>query len=336
MQSLRELAQYLADEFEIPAPQAPYTDLGQGGHWAWDLPAPPPDDLVKNRSMVFVLACPRSGSTLLRAMLDRHPSLFAGPELNLLPFESMAPRARKLVQLGYPWMNSGLVETLATLEQLAPVQAEQRLGQMVEDDLPIQDVYRLLQDRIGQRTLVDKSPFYSFHQAWLSRAENLFEEPKYVLLARHPYASIESHVRMRFHWLGGNHYGVWDENPWLFAEKVWALHNRNILDFLGNIAPQRQLALCYEDLVAGPETKMRELCQFLCIPFDDAPLNPFDEVSQRLGGGDPNLLTHRQIDPALATGWKKRPPPQALSPFTREVAAELGYETSRDAVPLSC
>ena len=123
------MGQHLADEFEIPAPQAPYTDLYQGGHWAWDPPAPPVENLAKNRSMVFLLACPRSGSTLLRAMLDRHPALFAGPELNLLPFESMAPRARKLAQLGYPWMNSGLVQTLAELQQLAPVQAEQRLGQ---------------------------------------------------------------------------------------------------------------------------------------------------------------------------------------------------------------
>ena len=233
-------------------------------------------------------------------------------------------------------MNSGLAQTLAALEQLAPAQAEQRLGQMVEDDLPIQDLYGLLQDRVGQRTLVDKSPLYSAHPAWLSRAEDLFEQPKYVFLARHPCGCIESFVRMRFHWLGGNHGRVWDENPWLFAEKSWALHNHNILDFLGDIPPQRQHRLIYEDLVTHPETKMRELCAFLCIPFDDAALDPLEGFSQRVGGGDPNLLARRWINPALATAWTKRPPPQASSPFTREVAAELGYETSRDPVPLSC
>jgi hypothetical protein len=329
IQSIRQLAQHLADELEISAPQALYTDVRQGGHWAWDPPAPSPGDGPKNPPAVFILAGPRTGSTLLRAMLDRHPALFCGPELNLLHFVSMARRAQLHAQLGYPWMNSGLVHTLAILEQLTPEQAERRLGQLVEDDVPIQDVYRTLQHRIGQRTLVDKSPIYSAHLAWLSRAEDLFESTRYVYLTRHPDAMIESFVRMRFHWLLGNHFGVWDENPWLFAEKVWALHARNTLDFLAGIAPRRQYRLCYEDLVARPGAAMQSLCEFLGIPFDSATLNPCEGLSQPAGGGDPNLLDYKQIVPALATAWTKKPPPQRLSSFTREVATELGYDVSK-------
>src|SRR5262249_36095848 len=43
----------------------------------------------KNAQAIFVLAPPRSGSTLLRVMLGRHPKLFAPPELALLGFSTL-------------------------------------------------------------------------------------------------------------------------------------------------------------------------------------------------------------------------------------------------------
>lgn len=41
-----------------------------------------------NRPAVFILAPPRSGSTLLRVMLGGHPDLFAPPELELLSYKT--------------------------------------------------------------------------------------------------------------------------------------------------------------------------------------------------------------------------------------------------------
>ena len=54
-------------------------------------PAPPAG--AKNPRAIFVLSPPRSGSTLFRVMLAGHPELFAPPELELLPFETLADRA---------------------------------------------------------------------------------------------------------------------------------------------------------------------------------------------------------------------------------------------------
>jgi phthiocerol/phenolphthiocerol synthesis type-I polyketide synthase E len=323
--SIRQLAEHLGSELVIPAPQSTYADPYQGGTWPWGLPALRPSGAPKNPPAAFVLAGPRSGSTLLRVMLARHPSLFCGPELHLLLFERMARRHRLLTRLGYPWMEWGLEQSLALLGQCSPEEARERAEQLAKDDVPIQEVYRLLQGQIGQRLLVDKSPSYTAHPAWLSRAEDLFEEPKYLYLTRHPSAAIESFVRMRFHWLIGNQFGGWDANPWLFAEKGWAVHNRNAMDFLRGIADGRQHWVRYEDLVGDPEATMQQICGFLGIPFDDAVLHPYQGIRATFELGDPNLLAHAGIDPALATAWEKNPPPQRLSPFTKDVAAELGY-----------
>jgi phthiocerol/phenolphthiocerol synthesis type-I polyketide synthase E len=323
--SIRELAEHLSTELVIPVPEAPYADPYQGSSWAWSILALQPDDVSKNRPMVFLLAGPRSGSTLLRVMLARHPELFCGPELHLLPFESMAQRHHLLAQEGYLWMESGLAQTLAEVERLTPDQGERRVQQLIEDDVSIQEVYRILQGQLGERLLIDKSPSYTIHRTWLLRAEDLFEEPKYLYLARHPCAATESFVRIRFHWLIGNHFGAWDANPWLFAEKCWAVHNRNAIDFLGAIASQRQHWVRYEDLVTDPDVVMKRVCDFLAIPFDDAVLSPYKGISTTFELGDPNLLAHRGVDPTLATAWKRNPPPQQLSSFTKNVATELGY-----------
>ena len=45
-----------------------------------------PDETGKNHPAIFILAPPRSGTTLLRVMLAGQPDLFAAAELQLLRF----------------------------------------------------------------------------------------------------------------------------------------------------------------------------------------------------------------------------------------------------------
>src|SRR5439155_12751 len=126
----------------------------------------------RNPPMLFLLSSPRSGSTLLRVMLQGHPRLFSPPELHLLPFDGMK-----------------------------------------------------------------------------DRAQELFDGAKYVYLTRHPYAVIESFVRMRMEKL----LDVNEADPLTLAEHVWASTNGNVLRFFEHVEPARRFHLCYEDLVRDPE-----------------------------------------------------------------------------------
>jgi hypothetical protein len=208
----------------------------------------------------------------------------------------------------------------------SPEEAAQKLDWLEAEDTSIQQVYQILQDLIGQRMLVDKSPIYSLRPACLQRAEQMFDRPKYLLLVRHPYAVIESMVRMRFHnTVVGNHLGIWDENPWLWAEKWWAASYRNAVEFLKTIPSERQHTIYFETLAADPEAVLSGVCTFLGIPFHSAVMNPFARERRLDGIGDPNLRGRDQIDPGLATVWQKKRPPQQLSPFTQVIAQELGY-----------
>jgi hypothetical protein len=328
-----ELAQHLARELEpAAAPAAPVGDPYDGGSWQWgsipcaDLPA-------RNRKAVFLLSAPRSGSTLLRVMLARHPKLFAPPELHLLPFHSMRGRAQLIQKLGYGWMRRGLHSALVELEGLTPTAAERRVAAMEASDLPVLDVYGQLQQLAADRTLVDKTPSYACHPGWLQHAERLFEGARYIHLVRHPSAATESFVRMRFHRLLGRHWLVWDENPWRYGEKFWTAANMHIANFLKQLQPGRHITLLYEDLVANPARSLARICEFLELPFEPAVLSPyggsvhtrFDYRGHGPALGDINFLEHRGIDSSLGGRWATARLPQRLGEVTSALAATFGY-----------
>ncbi len=330
--TLRLLVDYLVREYEATKPPLAHEPLGDPydrGRLARPLPTPRRDASRKNPRMVFILCSPRSGSTLLRVMLMGHPALFAPPELFLLPYESMGQKREQNTRQGHGWMNWGLGAALEELQGLSTDMKWEAVQRLEEGDVPIQGVYGLLQGLIGDDMLVDKTALYAMHPRWLLRAEEMFENPLYIDLCRHPYAAMESFVRMRLHrhldHLGGS-WGVRDDNLWRFAEKWWAVSHRHIDEFLRGIPETRKHRVRFEDLVTDPKAVMARVCAFLRIPFDEAVVMPYRGDRMADGLGDPNLPSRSRIDERLATVYRERRPPQRLSAFARNVARRAGYE----------
>jgi hypothetical protein len=163
----------------------------------------------------------------------------------------------------------------------------------------------------------------------LRRAEALFDKPKYIYLYRHPYPVMESILRLRFDRLfAPGLFGERDVDPYVVAETVWALSNRNLLAFFDGIEPDRCHRVRYEDLVRDPAGIMTGVCAFLGVPFDERVLAPYDGKRERMMGGlgDPNILQHKGIDKQLGDAWKRIQWPRRLDEGTRALAARLGYE----------
>ncbi|NKB67389.1 MAG: hypothetical protein GKR89_10040 [Candidatus Latescibacteria bacterium] len=323
-ETVESLAKHLLAEVELPAPQGQFDDPYEGGAMRW----PPVDETVPaipNSPAVFVLCSPRSGSTLFRLMLAGHPGLFAPPELNLLPFSSMGQRLESAHEQGQPWLLSGPREAFAELDKLSVEQADAMVTRLEQRNVPIDKVYRMLQERLGPKLLVDKSPAYTLHSQWLSRAEKLFDRPLYIHLTRHPCAVIESFVRMRFHLLLAQAYPVWDQNPWLMAEKVWTACNHTISGLLDEVESTRSMHVSYEDLVCDPTTWLRNICQFLGQEYNSEMVDAYAPGRMLEGLGDPNTKQRKRIEPELVNTWIETPPPQPLSNLTGKLARKFGY-----------
>jgi phthiocerol/phenolphthiocerol synthesis type-I polyketide synthase E len=292
----------------------------------------------QNAPIVFLQSGPRSGSTLFRVMLAGHPALFSPPELGILWYDTLRDWQRSLTDPdyghGFYWAGQGMQWTFMELLGRDSDATRAYLDELAAQEAPIHEVYDQLQRLAAPRTLVDKSPSYGMSLETLKRAEDIFAGAKHLYLVRHPYAMIESFVRIRLDKLFGPViYGSDDVDPFVVAEKVWVTCNRNMLAFLQQVDPERQLRVYYEDLVSQPEAVMRGVCSFLGLPYDPAVIEPYDNKRQRMisGIGDPNILKHDRVDARLSEAWKKVKLPWRLGEPAHQLAAELGYELPAEA-----
>ena len=165
------------------------------------------DEQSEDSQVVFLLSSPRSGSTIFRLMLASHQQLFAPPELHLLPFQTMGERAKQIDEQGFPWMRAGFAEALMDLDGITLDQGLQRVNELETLDISIVEAYQYLMKRNNGRILVDKTPFYACHLAWLQQAERMFKNPKYIFLTRHPLSMIQSFVKLRLKALTRDRFG---------------------------------------------------------------------------------------------------------------------------------
>lgn len=279
---------------------------------------------VEGSPPVFLLSAPRSGSTLLRRMLDRHPALFAPAELHLLPFDDLAERAAALQD---DHLDIGLLQAF-----MATGRSEDEARAVITSCRTVPEAYARLTEAVAPRTLVDKSPSYGLHADVLDRAERWFPGCRYVHLVRHPDAVIPSFARLRMQRL----FGAGDLDGDVVGEQAWAGINRNLLALRDRVADARWHTVRFEDLAVAPEDTLAALLDFLGLSWDEAVLDPFERGSNPAtfsSLGDPGFHTRDAIDPDLADGWL-RADPQPRTPQTEAVAADLGYPLRR-AVPPS-
>ncbi|MEO1377006.1 MAG: thioester reductase domain-containing protein, partial [Cyanobacteria bacterium J06635_10] len=286
--------------------------------------------LKKQPDIVFLLSAPRSGSTLLRAMLSAHKQLFCPPELNLLSFCHLQER-EELLKSG---QGDGLAQALAELDNIDAQAATDEVANWLKENRTTEQVYLDLLTKTKQRNLItiDKSPHYAQSLNILEKAEQLFgDRVRYIHLLRHPYPAILSFVRLGMERLYQNSEQENISSAEL-GEYTWTIYNRNILDFLATIDNSRHYRIHYEQLMQNPETELSELCQFLELDFDSNMLQPYEKGSmlQPLKAesltGDPNFLQKTAIDPSRGDAWRTSRLPHTPSLSLQNIAAEVGYE----------
>ena len=286
----------------------------------------------RNARAVFILCAPRSGSTLLRVILAGHPHLFAPPELHMLDYATLPQRQSALDNKRNAHLLTGAIRALMQARHCAVEVAEELMRSWVAQGMSTSMFYRMLQESLGDRLLVDKTPTYSLHPAILERAEQEFDGPMYIHLVRHPAAMIRSFEDAKLDQL----IPFMRESSFTrrqIAEMVWLLCEENIHSFLGGVPGERHHLVRFEELVTDPETTIRGICDFVGLPFHPATLNPYEEQNKRMTdglhavsefSGDLKFHLHSRIEPAAAERWHGCRG-DSLSESTRELGLRLGY-----------
>jgi amino acid adenylation domain-containing protein len=299
-------------------------------------PLPPLSGPVeKNPPAAFVLSPPRSGSTLLRVMLGGNPALFAPPELELLSFDTLAERRAAFPGRNSFWLE-GVTRAAMEVRNCEAGEAEALLAEMEREGGTTRELYRRLQEWIGDRVLVDKTPSYALDLGVLQRAEEIFAGARYIHLLRHPYGMIRSFEEAKLEQVFFRHPHSLSRRE--LAELIWLVSQENILELLAGVPPERRIQVRFEDLLAEPEAVLRGISGFLGVEYHPDMAEPYKEKSTRMTDGihawsrmlgDVKFHQHGGVDRAVAERWRELAAEDFLGDVTWEMAERLGYPRER-------
>ena len=225
---------------------------------------------LRNASGDVDLPAGRSGTTLLRLMLDSHPFLTIPPETHTLPLAS-----RECSAAADPW--EAFINVVTSFEtwtdfHLDAGQLQQAIKEIVPFDLSecYRTFYRLYAESIGKSRWGDKTPDYIDSMALI---QEVLPEAYFIHIIRD---GRDVALSIRDLW--------WGPNSIEEAAEWWAGKIRR--------ARRQALALCnymevrYEDLVADPERQLRDICDFISLEWSSDMLSYYLQAEQRLSEFD--------------------------------------------------
>ena len=229
------------------------------------------------------------------------------------------------------WEKGGLRRALVHLRGVSVEEAKRAVDAWTP--LSVIKVYRMLQEEIAPRILVDKCPQLARSIDRLIRTEQSFENPRYLWIVRHPWAVVKSLLAQP---MIRQMLSLTDDDPRApvkLAEELWRSRNENLEKFLGDIPQERWYRFRYEDLVRDPEPIIRRCLKTIGVEFHPDCLDPYrgDRMASRdVKGaqpvGDPTFPVHGEIKPEFACRRMDDFHPTKLDDATLQLGRRLGYD----------
>lgn len=284
--------------------------------------------------MPFVVGVGRSGTTLLRMMLDAHPDLAVTPETHWLG------RAIEILA-DDPTDTSTFRDALTSHDFWVEMGLDRpgldRILEQHDPDSPsdtIRSIYRAYADRHKAARIGDKTPAHGLIMTEIARA---LPESRFIHLIRDGRDVAVSHRGL---WFGP------DQDPreaavfWL-----WRIREmRQQAQFLPHY-----LEVHYEDLVRQPEAVLGRIGDFIELPFHPAQLKAHRRARRRLSELAPrrtesgvvsaarrrsiHRLTRKRPTTSRIGRWQKLMSAAEIKTFERvagNMLVDLGYELAGD------
>jgi hypothetical protein len=259
---------------------------------------------------VFLLAPPRSFTSIIAGAIGQHPELLGSPELNLFRARTMS-RFMRLTRL-----HRGILRFVAQLyagEQTIEAVVMARNWMIARRDRSTAEVHRELCARIAPRALVQKSPRYQRRLAYMEAVLEGFSDARFIHLLRHPRGMGESYMQMNkpaLQLLACAEMGAVDRSgpqPVADPQILWHDYNLRILRFQRMVDPANWLRITGEDFLANIDHHLRHVCRWLGISTapeaidamkrpEESPFACFGPLNAR-AGNDPKFMRDPRLRP---------------------------------------
>ena len=248
---------------------------------------------------LFILAAPRSFSSVVCGMLGEHPQMHGLPETHLFSEERMDGWLGRASRESYA-MEHGLLRSVAQLcyGQQSEENVKKAAAWLMRRRTSTSGmIFEELALRVFPAILLEKSPSMVYLPESMRRAQRFFPQAKFVHLVRHPMGQGRSVMKYRtvlakpeyqskqrgletgtvpewvnnlasFPYSPAAHDPEYDPSE-VDPQRGWYVLNRNILEFLNTLPGHQQMTVIGEDLLTDPEEELVKIAQWLGIQDDD-------------------------------------------------------------------
>lgn len=270
--------------------------------------------------MLFLVGRGRSGTTLLRAMLDAHPAVSVAPEalfvMNAYRRYHRGPWDRRRVEA---FARDIWLERKLRTWDLDEAEVTGALLAVPEPDFAalcrtVYRAYARLHGKPAPRWVGDKNPHHALFVPELMAA---FPEARFVHIVRDYRDNVLSYQKVRF-----------DLNGTAALAARWRRYNEAVLRAAAR-APERFMTLRHEDLAEAPRASLDRVCGFLGIAFDEAMLRFFEAHKGEGRGWHAGLAS--PVDAGRLGRWREAMPAARVAVAERICGAlgeRLGYPMS--------
>lgn len=275
-----------------------------------------------DRPPVFIVGVHRSGTTLLRFMLNSSPRIFIPPESDFIPrFFGRRPGE----QLGERRLAS-ILNTIFTTYRFAkewqgePPQVQAFIEQMSRRTPAafLDTLYRSYAAQYGATRWGDKTPIYA---SYMDLIHEIFPEAQFVHIIRD---GRDVALSMLDKWGKREiHVDIY------FAARNWVRRIRQAQGSGARLSSDLYYELRYEALVENPKAELLRLCTFLGEPFLPDMAKPHLLGRAHIQKGDFHAPLRQPPSTDRIERWKREMSPADRRLFqgvAGELLVELGYE----------
>ncbi|CAF0938426.1 unnamed protein product [Brachionus calyciflorus] len=232
-----------------------------------------------NSSLIFIGGYARSGTTLIRAILDVHDDVNCGPETKIIP--QFLEFYKKFFEKQFDSLKKAKIKIKTT---------ELAAGKFI---------YKIMKDiSNNSKLLCTKDPNILYHMRFL---HSLFPNSKFVYMVRDPRAVVYSLMK------------IFNESlvPYKISSylSTWKWYNNNVKTQCDDIGPEYCKIIKYEDLIVNSTYTIKEVVKFLGISWIPEFLSHDKYIGSKVIVSETEWSTDqikKPINPNSINAWKSK------------------------------
>lgn len=284
-------------------------------------------------SPLFIVGCGRSGTTMLREMINAHPEYAIPGESHFIP-ELWRRRGAYARDRERNVEVDRLVQDIVSIPQVRKwkVPHEYIWRRIGDSPVPtfasvIESVFQAYADSRAKRSWGDKTPVYVLHIPLLSE---LFPRARFIHIIRDGRDVALSYLSRPL-----SVHGIWQAGRrWRRDVGAGLRHGRRL-------PSGRYTEVRYEDLVTRPEVALQQLSGFARIPYTEEMLDYPDRYREKKRTYPNPTGLHEAVTKPPTPGlrdWRSQMPDDDILAFEAvagPLLSELGYERRHPSIPPS-